>query len=94
MDVIADSYTEFLHGAYKLLTLGRGYLRPIGRATIDVDKGLVDMVNETIDGSVFHRWQHDPNYRPANLETWAMARNVDPSAIKYCVSAATAQPVP
>jgi uncharacterized protein (DUF2235 family) len=94
MDAIADSYAEFLYGAYKLVTLGSGYLRPIGRPTIDVDKGLVDTVNETIDGSVFDRWQRDPNYRPANLETWATGRNVDPSAIKNSVSAATVQPVP
>jgi hypothetical protein len=34
-------------------------------------------VNETIDASVFARWNYDANYRPPNLAAWAKRQGVD-----------------
>jgi uncharacterized protein (DUF2235 family) len=50
---IADSFSEFAYGLYKLLKKGKRYIRPFGRG-----------VNETIDASVWKRWDAKPGYRP------------------------------
>jgi uncharacterized protein (DUF2235 family) len=89
LDPVADSYAEFAYGLYKLATLGREYYREIGRPAVIVSKpaGLVDTVNETIDGTVFDRWRADPTYRPRNLVDWASRRGVDPAALVGTIQA-------
>ena len=89
--VISDSYAEFARGAYKALTFGRRYYRPIGPDL--VPSSVTDMrenINETIDASVFERWRSDESYRPPNLAAWAQHRNVDIAALKSSVMTATA----
>ena len=39
--------------------------------------GVTTTINETIDGSVFERWNRNASYRPKNLEYWARRNNVD-----------------
>jgi uncharacterized protein (DUF2235 family) len=92
-DKVADSYAEFLYGAYKAITLGNPFYRAIGRPIHEVEKGFVDTVNETIDASVFERWRRDPTYRPKNLADWAGSRAINPASIKNSVFAATAQAI-
>ena len=65
---IIDSYSQFLHGFYKVATLGHRYYRGIGQAPIrSSDVTVRSTINETVDVSVFNRWRGDPNYRPPNL---------------------------
>jgi uncharacterized protein (DUF2235 family) len=73
---IADSFREFAHGFARLFT--RRFDRPIG---IDPEKGATrttQLINETIDESVFDRWRGNPDYRPRSLVDWADLRDVDP----------------
>jgi uncharacterized protein (DUF2235 family) len=83
--VIADSYNEFMHGAYSKLS-GR-YYRPIGEASQERDDGTHSNVNETIDASVFQRWQGNSTYRPPGLKEWAERHKIDMSSIKTSVRA-------
>jgi len=74
---ISDSYAEFMHGAYKLLTLGQEFYREIGADPVPSSASeLRKNINETIDASVFERWRFDGAYRPRNLVRWAQRRNV------------------
>lgn len=66
-----DSYAEFLHGAYRLLTLGRPYVRWVQSEPVKKKGGIVETVNERIDRSVFRRCQLCPGYRPLSLLEWA-----------------------
>jgi uncharacterized protein (DUF2235 family) len=66
---IADSYASFLIGVYQLAY--KRYHRPIGAAPVELDGYWVATINETIDASVFRRWQADPKYRPQGLTDWA-----------------------
>jgi uncharacterized protein (DUF2235 family) len=79
---VCDSYDEFMHGAYKLVTRDKPFYRPIGdapsRSSTITSRYTI---NETIDGSVFDRWRADRTYRPANLARWAEQYKADPSAI-------------
>jgi hypothetical protein len=43
--------------------------------------------NETIDASVFQRWQADSTYRPPSLVEWAKRKNVDPARLQTSVRA-------
>jgi uncharacterized protein (DUF2235 family) len=74
---ISDSYAEFLHGAYKLVTAGQAFYREIG-ADPAPSSGtqLRESINETIDASVFDRWRCDEKYRPPNLSLWAERHNI------------------
>jgi hypothetical protein len=48
------------------------------------EKGLTrttERINETIDGSVFDRWRGNLDYRPHNLNDWALRRGVDPGKL-------------
>jgi uncharacterized protein (DUF2235 family) len=94
LDPVRDSYAEFLAGTWRVATLGNRFYRAIARPTRDVVKGLVDTVNETIDASVFDRWQRDATYRPPNLEAWAKQKAVDLSALGGPVDAATGRLLP
>src|SRR5262249_28231364 len=98
MAAVTDSYSEFMWGAYKAATLGNRFSRTIGAPTREVTtremtKGFVDTVNETIDASVFNRWQRDEKYRPPPLEDWIRRRNFDPRSADKAVSASTGLPV-
>ncbi len=91
---ISDSYSEFAHGAYKVLTLGQRYYRPIGPdPTPSSATEVRENINETIDASVFERWRADSKYRFPNLLDWARRRGVDPAAIKTSVMADTSAEV-
>ncbi len=54
LGVPRNSYAEFLHGLYRLFS--RPYVRPIGTG-----------VNESVDDSVWQRWQADATYRSPSL---------------------------
>jgi len=91
---ISDSYSEFLHGAYKALTLGRRYYRPIGLDPLPSSSTQMrENINETIDASVFERWRTDDSYRPSNLAHWAARRNVDLKTIKTSIRADTLEAI-
>jgi uncharacterized protein (DUF2235 family) len=91
LPVISDSYSEFMYGAYKALTLGRRYYRPIGPDPIvSSTTDLRENINETIDSSVFDRWRRDAGYRPPNIAEWAVRRKVDPVKVRTSLTAYTA----
>jgi uncharacterized protein (DUF2235 family) len=83
---ISDSYGEFLHGGYRLLTFGRRYYRPIDVPPPEEGPG-VKTINETVDSSVFGKWRADPSYRPPGLCNWANAKGIDPATITSSVRA-------
>jgi uncharacterized protein (DUF2235 family) len=60
---ISDSFSEFMYGLYKLVKLGKRHYRPFGRG-----------VNETIDESVWQRWDAGPDYRPPTVAQGAALR--------------------
>lgn len=94
LPAISDSYSEFMHGAYKLLTGGQPFYREIGPAPMPSSQDQMrENINETIDASVFERWQADAAYRPRNLSDWAGRRNVDLMRIKTSVDANGAGPL-
>jgi len=86
-----DSYAEFLGGLWKVLTLGKRYVRwvmsdPVTKevhwkGTTWVPKGTVHTVNERIDLSVFRRCQLQSKYRPPNLIEWAKRKHLDLESI-------------
>jgi uncharacterized protein (DUF2235 family) len=82
---IADSFKEFMHGAYSVFSK-RSY-RAIGAEPEQADDGTHTTVNETIDGSVFERWRKDSSYRPPGLDEWSRRKNADPAAIQQSVRA-------
>jgi uncharacterized protein (DUF2235 family) len=75
-----DSYGQFLRGVWRVLTLGRRYVRwvcsdPV-RKTSAADSsiplvGWVQTVNERIDDSVFELCRLKSSYRPLGLLEWA-----------------------
>ena len=71
---VTDSYDEFLYGTYRLLS--RPYYRPIGAPPVTDGDGTSSNVNETIDASVFARWNANAGYRPPNLADWASRHGV------------------
>jgi uncharacterized protein (DUF2235 family) len=88
---ISDSYSEFIHGVYKVATLGRRYYRPIGPDPAPSSTTeLRENINETIDASVFARWRSDSSYRPPNLAAWAARRKVDLDKVITSLTADTA----
>ena len=78
-DPVADSYSGFLHGTYRLAS--REYFRPIGDPIVERDGFFIQAINETIDKSVFDRWRADPKYRPPNLAAWSERRGIDVTTI-------------
>lgn len=75
-----DSFARFMKGAYRFFRLGKRYYRPIGAPSRQVRKGWSTSISETVDASVFGKYQADPGYRPRNLEDWARARGLDLAA--------------
>ena len=65
-----DSYAKFMLGAYRLAKLGKRFHRPIGAGKQKVNGGWSLPINETIDASVFARWNRHSGYRPHNLQQW------------------------
>jgi uncharacterized protein (DUF2235 family) len=85
---ISDSYAEFMHGAYKLLTRGQPFHREIGSDPVpSSNTELRGNINESIDASVFERWRSDNAYRPQNLRQWGEKCKVDPSSLNHAVRA-------
>ena len=82
-----DSYAEFLKGLWKLITLGRRYVRWVRSAPIlkqakkTGTPGWVRTVNERIDLCVFRHCQRNPAYRPLSLKEWAGREGVDLEAL-------------
>lgn len=76
-----DSFAKFMKGAYRIARLGKRYYRQIGAPSREVRKGWSTSINETIDASVFAKYQSDRTYRPPNLEAWALARGVDLASV-------------
>lgn len=86
-----DSYGEFAKGLYRYVA--QPFYRPIG-APPEVTQGERDeIVNETIDASVFERWRADPTYRPQNLQDWGRRYRVEPGALTDAVFAHDPQTV-
>lgn len=73
-----DSYKSFVKGLYRIVRFGSRYRREIGSKGRRVTGGRIEPIRETVDASVFKRWQHDPNYRPKNLSKALEARACDP----------------
>lgn len=65
--VLNDSYKAFIKGLYRIVRFGKRYRRKIGSAGNQVTGGWIEPIRETIDESVFRRWQAVPKYRPQNL---------------------------
>jgi uncharacterized protein (DUF2235 family) len=90
---IADSYAEFgprlIRPAYHLFS--PPFYRPIGTDPARGTTRTTERINETIDGSVFERWRNNPQYRPPNLQEWAVRKKVDPVAISGSCLAADPQ---
>jgi uncharacterized protein (DUF2235 family) len=82
-----DSYAQFLGGLWKIITLGKRYLRwvmsdPIKKeahmkGNQSIGAGFVETVNERIDLSIFRRCQRYSDYRPQNLKEWAARKGLD-----------------
>jgi uncharacterized protein (DUF2235 family) len=91
---VTDSYRQFLGGIYHLTS--SLHYRPIGALPTPAQDGGTDAnVNETIDASVFARWNNNTDYRPQNLADWASRYSVDIARLTTSVLAdapATAAP--
>jgi uncharacterized protein (DUF2235 family) len=84
---VTNSYKDFLHGFYRVLSW-KPYVRPIGQEPyLLAGQGIRVNVNETIDASVFERWQKNPSYRPTNLSDWAKRKGVDLAQLHTSVRA-------
>jgi uncharacterized protein (DUF2235 family) len=89
---IADSYKDFMRGAY--YRVSKPLYRTISAPPQTDAEGTSTTVNETIDTSVFDRWRSVSEYRPANLVDWASRRGIDPTKITSSVQAdASMRPV-
>ena len=84
---IHDSFGDMAGGLYRACKLFQPFYRTIGGAPVVKDKTTTTTINETIDVSVFDRWQKDVNYRPANLIDWATRHHVEMGAIHDTVRA-------
>jgi uncharacterized protein (DUF2235 family) len=82
-----DSYAQFLMGIWKIITLGKRYVRwvrskPVPRRVRQTGtRGWVRTVNERIDLSVFRHCQLNSAYRPLGLREWARREGVDLEAL-------------
>ena len=95
LDPVADSYSDMAYGLYKLATLGKRRYRTIGKSEFPVSDppGTVSNVNETIDVSVFSRWQNDKEYRPPSIVDWSKRFGILPENVRSSVSATSGEPV-
>ena len=81
---IHDSLAEMALGIYKAIP-GTKYYRPIGQKPQKTPSSTLNNINETIDKSVFFRWNTNKNYRPKNLEQWAATHKINLETIKTSV---------
>ncbi|GAB3092736.1 DUF2235 domain-containing protein [Lysobacter terrae] len=72
----AKSYEQFMHGLYRVVTLGRRTYRTIGAAPAKVKGGWSIPINETIDSSVFESCRQRAKV-PKNLADWAQRKSKD-----------------
>jgi len=72
---VADSYDDFMYSIYRRAS--PPFYRPIGAAPAPADGGTDCNVNETIDASVFARWNSNASYRPPNLADWTTRRGIN-----------------
>lgn len=74
-----DSFGGFAFGLYRVIKFNIRHRRRIGRPRRETKTkpGWSHVLNETIDGTVFERWQVDNTYRPRNLKKWAARKGVD-----------------
>ncbi len=84
---ISNSFEEFAWGLYAKAKRHRPFYREIGEAPRPFPGGRDETVNETIDASVFERWQANTGYRPQNLVDWGQRHEVDPGALTDAVFA-------
>ena len=91
---IHDSFGDMAGGFYRACKLFRPYYRAIGVGPVIKDTTTTTTINETIDVSVFDRWQKDGDYRPANLVDWAKRHQVDTGSLRDSVGADTLAVVP
>jgi hypothetical protein len=82
---VTDSYREFMYGIYRLFS--PRYFRPIDAPPAPVQGGTESGVNETIDASVFARWNSRADYRPQNLTDWADRHGADIASLTGSVLA-------
>ena len=78
---VRDSYSEFLLGTWKFLTLGHRSVRPLMAAPIEKKPKIVDgretkagqvyPANERIDLSVFQRCAMNRDYCPRGFDDWS-----------------------
>lgn len=85
---IRDSFGEMMSGCYRLARLGVPFHRTIGADPELAPNGATNNINESIDASVFRRWQNVATYRPVNLGEWAQRHSVRPEEIATSVNAA------
>ncbi|GLQ90263.1 DUF2235 domain-containing protein [Dyella flagellata] len=84
---INDSFKEMAYGLYRTAHLFIPYYRKMGVEPATTDDMAHNVVNETIDASVFERWRSDGTYRPANLVDWSKRKKVDPGLLNSSVHA-------
>lgn len=83
---INDSHTAFLKGIYAKVV--KRNFRIIGADPwMDGISNSHSTVNETIDSSVFDRWNADESYRPQNLAEWAGRKKIILQDLRGSVSA-------
>jgi uncharacterized protein (DUF2235 family) len=83
---VSDSYSAFMFGFYKPLTLWNRHYRSINVPPPEEGPGVKN-INETIDATAFERWRTDQEYRPPGLEKWSRSKNIDPAKIMSSVRA-------
>lgn len=84
---VRNSFREFAYGLYQVLTIGIPHYRTIGQRDIVSGTTTTETVNETIDASVFERWQKDAKYRPTNISRWATHYETHPAQLTGSVLA-------
>jgi uncharacterized protein (DUF2235 family) len=82
-----NSYSEFLLGSWKFMTLGREYIRSVMADptkkisnianTNTTRAGIVYSANERIDLSVLRRCQLNSDYCPLSIRAWAKRKEID-----------------
>jgi uncharacterized protein (DUF2235 family) len=80
-----DSHREFMYGIYH--RFNPPYYRPVAEEPKAIEGGTEGSVNETIDASVFARWNKDATYRPPNLADWEKRYQVDIASLTTSVLA-------
>ena len=88
---VNDSFKEMLSGVYRLCHACIPYYRKLGTIPAGATDVANNVVNETIDASVFERWRANANYRPKNLIEWAARNDTAVEAITTSVQARDAK---